>query len=175
MQGIRFMNYCNEFYGWYYSEGFRILALDFDEDIFCNIFNTNYEKCDQHYKIFTKWSPDVMDDNDGYVEDPTTVNINELNLSMEFHPGDTILFFKGNQIGSLGPHWSLPYFDETTLNNIRNSKYLDLLLPFLMKQDRKYLESLFPYICKHFDKNNCNINLLIGELKRLINEHTEES
>lgn len=59
---------------------------------------------------FTKYYPGVFDDYDGYVKSPRTllVKLNRnSNLSIEFHPGDTIFYLNGQEIGCTGPHFQL--------------------------------------------------------------------
>lgn len=83
---------------------------------------------------FTGYYPGVLDESDGYIVNPTTLEIpfakNKM-LKIEFHPGDTIYFINGNKIGSIGPHWKLqviPFKDIEQVLLMENGRQLFLLL-----------------------------------------------
>lgn len=59
---------------------------------------------------FTKYYEGVLDEEDGYVENPRKVIVDFANnnlLEIEFHPGDTIFYLNKENIGSTGPHFNL--------------------------------------------------------------------
>ena len=64
----------------------------------------------QFWDSFTGWDDSILDEGDGYLEDPAYID-EELNdecrLKIEFHPGDTIYYLNGNKVGSIGPHYEL--------------------------------------------------------------------
>ena len=62
---------------------------------------------------FTQYSEEIFDENDGYVDNPNTINLN-LNghdFRIEFHPGDTVYFLDGQEIGCTGGHFILKKID----------------------------------------------------------------
>lgn len=84
---------------------------------------------------FTKYYPEVFDDYDGYVKSPRTLmvefNLNS-NLSIEFHPGDTIFYLNKQKIGSTGPHFqlhSIAWDDFICLTMCRPAEAFFALLP----------------------------------------------
>ncbi len=57
---------------------------------------------------FTGFYEGVFDEYDGYVDDPTTLEIElqeDRKLFIEFHPGDTLYFLNEQQIGCTGPEY----------------------------------------------------------------------
>ena len=78
---------------------------------------TMYDLVQQVLPVDTQWSDTftksydgVFEDSDGYLNDPTTL-VASLEgddvLEIEFHPGDTIFYINGEEIGCTGPHWKL--------------------------------------------------------------------
>lgn len=83
---------------------------------------------------FTQSYDGVLDECDGYLENPTTLtahlNCHEV-LKIEFHPGDVIFFINEKNIGSIGPHpitRSYPYKKLEQLLNVPKGNLLFLLL-----------------------------------------------
>jgi hypothetical protein len=70
---------------------------------------------------FTKYYDGVLDDEDGYVENPRKVSL-ELNdknlLEIEFHPGDTIFYLNKENIGCTGPHFYIHKISWVELNEL---------------------------------------------------------
>ena len=85
---------------------------------------------------FTQYYDGVMEETDGYLEEPTTLTVplsSLETLKIEFHPGDTIFFINDEEIGCTGPHWKLraiPYQKVKSLLCLEDGELLfQLLLP----------------------------------------------
>ncbi len=110
----------------------------YDEKTDVSVTDLLLERCtleiERWWAAFTGYRPGVLDETDGYIDDPTTLearlptgNI----LRIEFHPGDTLYFINGEEVGSTGPHWKLQTiaFDEIEqLLAFENGRQLFLLL-----------------------------------------------
>ena len=62
------------------------------------------------WETFTGYYESVLDESDGYLEEPVTLNealSQDKILKIEFHPGDILYFINDEEIGSTGPHWKL--------------------------------------------------------------------
>ena len=113
-----------------------------DEDL--NYFiSHNYEYHDQWMDEFTGYYDGIFDECDGYLDDPTTLEI-ELStgekLYIEFHPGDTIFFIDDKEIGCTGPHYLIHKIDWSQFISYTNSLSSDkkmLLLPMLFIRDEE--------------------------------------
>jgi len=65
---------------------------------------------------FTGWYPGIFEESDGYSDDPATIHValaNNVQLRIEFHPGDRYWFLRGEggkeaMLANIGPHWALP-------------------------------------------------------------------
>lgn len=92
------------------------------------------EETEIWWDTFTGYYDGVLDENDGYLENPTTLETTlpgGKTLRIEFHPGDILYFINDEQIGSIGPHWKLqtiPYCDVEQLLSLENGRQLFLLL-----------------------------------------------
>ncbi|MDE5557004.1 MAG: immunity protein 19 [Ruminococcus sp.] len=62
---------------------------------------------------FIQYSEEIFGENDGYVDNPNTIdlNLNGHDFRIEFHPGDTVYFFDGQEIGCTGGHFILKKID----------------------------------------------------------------
>lgn len=105
---------------------------------------------------FTQYYDGVMEESDGYLEEPTTfitaLDDSEI-LKIEFHPGDTIFYLNDQKIGCTGPHWKLweiPYQRVKSLLSLENGALLfQLLLPMAVLQPEETAE-LKPILQKQF-------------------------
>lgn len=92
------------------------------------------QEIESYWKKFTGYYPGIFDECDGYVDNPTTLETpfaKDKTLKIEFHPGDTIYFINGKEIGCTGPHWKLQMiaFDEIEqLLPLKDGRQLFLLL-----------------------------------------------
>ncbi len=111
-------------------------SYDEEEDI--SVSELMYELCTDGigswWESFTGYYDGVLDESDGYLDDPTTLEVsltNERALKIEFHPGDILYFINDELIGSIGPHWKLqtvPYEEVKRLLALENGRQLFLLL-----------------------------------------------
>ena len=108
----------------------------FIEDI--SVSELMYELCTEEigswWERFTGYYAGVLDESDGYLEEPTTLEVllaKDRVLKIEFHPGDILYFINDELIGSTGPHWKLqtvPYEEVKRLLALENGSQLFLLL-----------------------------------------------
>lgn len=108
---------------------------------------------------FTKYYDGVLDEEDGYVENPRKVTIdlahNNL-LKVEFHPGDTIFYLNKDTIGCTGPHFNLHKISWTELKNLlvntdnKEWKFFFLLPMVFIKQNEidESLKIIIEYLTK---------------------------
>lgn len=86
------------------------------------------------WERFTGWYDGVLDERDGYLDDPAFLEVpltQGRTLKIEFHPGDTLYCIDGKEIGSTGPHWKLraiPYKELEELLPLEHGRQLFLLL-----------------------------------------------
>jgi len=99
---------------------------------------------------FTKYYEGVFDEEDGYVNNPRKLRV-ELNeksfLEIEFHPGDTVFYINGENIGCTGPHFyihKISWIDMLGL--VLKSKIVEeiffLLLPMVYVEENEINEAL---------------------------------
>lgn len=92
------------------------------------------EEIGRWWEKFTGYYDGVLDESDGYLDDPTTLEVTltqDKILKIEFHPGDILYFVNEEQIGSTGPHWELqtvPYEEVKQLLALENGRQLFLLM-----------------------------------------------
>ncbi|MBQ6554145.1 MAG: immunity protein 19 [Firmicutes bacterium] len=102
---------------------------------------------------FTNYNVEIFDINDGYTEDPNTI---ELKLSpkdtvyIEFHPGDTVFYLNGNKLGNTGGHYDIhkiswSAFKEYTVK-LSNEECM-LLIPMLFVTGEEKVE-LYDFLLK---------------------------
>lgn len=113
-------------------------AFDENSDTDLNDFITDeYEYDEDFINEFTQYSEDVFYTNDGYVDNPNTIEITLKNhiFKIEFHAGDTIYFLDNNEIGCTGPHFILRKISVQTFENlidgIEDARIPLLILPML--------------------------------------------
>lgn len=86
---------------------------------------------------FTQYSEEIFYENDGYVDNPNTIdlNLNGHDFRIEFHPGDTVYFLDGQEIGCTGGHFILKkidfrFFSEIT-DGIEDIRIFLLVMPMV--------------------------------------------
>lgn len=113
---------------------------------------------------FTGYYEGVLDENDGYLDNPTTLEalLSNKILKIEFHPGDILYFIDDEQIGSTGPHYKLrtiPYKEVAKLLSLKNGRQLFLLLlplVFIEEEDIQFVrEKIIEQTQNYFSKNIC--------------------
>lgn len=125
-------------------------AFDEDSDTDLNDFITDeYEFDEDFINEFTQYSEDVFYTNDGYVDSPNTIEIIDCRFKIEFHPGDTVYFLDGVQIGCTGGHFILKTVSTQTFRNlidsIEDARIPLLILPMLSadtEQDVIYIQKI---------------------------------
>ncbi len=126
-------------------------AYDAEEEISASdlMMELFTDKVGNWWNAFTGYDDDILDENDGYLEEPATL-ITTLpqgkTLKIEFHPGDILYFINDEQIGSTGPHWKLqtmPFRDIEQLLSLEKGRQLFLLLlPLAVLDNEKDHESV---------------------------------
>ncbi|MDE7431858.1 MAG: immunity protein 19 [Lachnospiraceae bacterium] len=124
-------NFWINYFGSCYPNGY-----DVEEDVSASeLMQELYtDEVGNWWEKFTGYYEGVLDESDGYVDDPTTLEevlLQDKILKIEFHPGDILYFINDEQIGSTGPHWELqtiPYKEVEQLLAKKNGRQLFLLL-----------------------------------------------
>ena len=119
----------------------------YDEEADVSVSELMEELCTEAvcewWKKFTGWYDGVLDESDGYLDDPAFLEApltQGRTLKIEFHPGDTLYYVDGEEIGSTGPHWKLrtvPYKELEKLLPLEQGWQLFLLLLPLASLERK--------------------------------------
>lgn len=90
---------------------------------------------------FTYYYDGVLEENDGYADKPRTLSfsINDDNkFKIEFHPGDTLFFLNGTQIGQTGPSYKIQVLKYEEISKaLDNETIFFLLLPLLSIQNKE--------------------------------------
>jgi hypothetical protein len=97
---------------------------------------------------FTKYYDGVLDEEDGYVENPRKLSVrlkNDNQLEIEFHPGDTVFYLNKENIGCTGPHFyihkiSLAKLKDLVLDSDYTEEKFFLLLPMVFVEENEIEE-----------------------------------
>lgn len=150
--GIKDISFDNHYFWFYFLETAFPNGYNEERDVSVGeiiekIFNIDINKATNWINNFTGYYEGVMDESDGYLENPNLLTIKlaqGIALNIEFHPGDTIYYFNSMQIGCTGPHWQLYCLTWKELieisNKAKESAYLFLLLlpiTAITKEDNK--------------------------------------
>ena len=107
VEDIDCLNFWINYFGCCYPNGY-------DESNDISVSELMEELCIEEvgnwWEQFTGYYEGVLDESDGYLENPTTLEEELLPgkiLKIEFHPGDILYFINGEQVGSTGPHYEL--------------------------------------------------------------------
>lgn len=103
------------------------------------------DECLAWWHEFTQYYDGVIEQSDGYLDEPTTLEAalgDGQTLAIEFHPGDTIYFIDGREIGCTGPHHiqlqSLPYaYIKSLLSREYGEQLFFLLLPMAVMEEQE--------------------------------------
>lgn len=115
-----------------YDEEEDVSVSDLMQEI--NMEGHSTEESRSWWDEFTGYYDGVLDESDGYVDEPATLEVmlpHGKGLKIEFHPGDTLYYINEEKIGSTGPHWELqtvPYEEIRRLLTLRQGCQLYLLL-----------------------------------------------
>ncbi len=155
----------SSFIPWFLMNNFPEGIDDSNE---CSLMELIQETCilDKEWiDKLTGYYDGVFDENDGYIDTPKAVVISLSNgdeLCVEFHPGDTIYYINGNQIGCTGPSYmirsiSLTQFFEYT-SNLNDSKKI-LLLPMvkITFEEKDELSNIINLVLSAVDMQGCSI------------------
>ncbi|MCM1326854.1 MAG: Imm19 family immunity protein [Bacteroidales bacterium] len=119
------------------------------------------------WKNFTKYYDGVLDETDGYIDNPEIVVCNltaTQTLKIEFHPGDTVYYVNDKQIACTGGHYSIQIFPFTNLlkyaEEINDNRIFFLLLPLtiIKRQDADNATQIISnYLKDIFEVHLCNL------------------
>lgn len=117
-------------------------SLDRETDqTLSEIISSLYDYNRQWADNFTGYYDGIFDEGDGYIDDPTTLEI-ELStrekLYIEFHPEDMLYFIDNEKIGCTGPHYFIHKYAWQKFVSYTCSLSCDkkiLLLPMLAVKD----------------------------------------
>ena len=88
-------------YGEAYCEELDMSIWDMEEEI---IRDGDLE----YWNEFTGWYEGIIEESDGYLDEPayfeTYIDAMNRTLKIEFHPGETVYFLDGEEVGCIGPH-----------------------------------------------------------------------
>lgn len=130
----------NKFFWLYFVSSSFPNALSENDELTLSEFmfeRYDYDAVKKWVNDFVQYKEDIIDDCDGYVDEPTTlcVVLNGNNYQIAFHPGDTIYYLNGKKIGCTGPAYEIQsitwdvYCD--LINGVKDPKIALLLLPIL--------------------------------------------
>ena len=123
------------------------------------------DECNR-WHTFTGYSEDIFDSSDGYAENPSAFEA-ELDggkrFRIEFHPGDTVYFIDGQEIGCTGPHGrklsAIPYREAAKWLGRENGEPMFLLLLPMVRlepKDAADAEQTVALLLEHiFDRDIC--------------------
>ena len=145
VEDIDYLNFWINYFGCCYPNGY-------DESNDISVSELMEELCTEEvgnwWEQFTGYYEDVLDESDGYLDNPTTLEeelLPDKILKIEFHPGDILYFINDEQIGSTGPHYELqtiPYEKVEQLLSLKNGRQLFLLLLPLAFIDEEEVQSV---------------------------------
>lgn len=151
----------NDFWQFFIRTNFPTTLNEADETIWDVMDKNGYCFNSKWVNEFTKKYDGVFEINDGYLDNPTAIQIDMNNntiLTIEFHPGDNIYFINECEIGSTGPSYSLKkiswneYCEYTRNLDYKNSF---LLLPMVYIKDTE-TTALRAHIVKIFETLKIN-------------------
>lgn len=97
----------------------------------------NYHTVEKWVNDFVQYTETIIDDCDGYVDEPTTlcIMLNENYYQIAFHPGDTIYYLNGKEIGCTGPAYKIQSMTWRVycalIDGVKDPRIALLLLPVL--------------------------------------------
>lgn len=143
---------------WYgfIASAFVSIAYDPETDVsLADIIEDNKLADTAWWDQFTGYYDDVIEDADGYVDDPRTLLYDlapTQTLKIEFHPGDIVYSINDCQIGCTGGEYQLQVFPFADLlkyvDEIKDNRIFLLLLPLttITKQDLDQARQKLSYI-----------------------------
>ncbi|MDE5792773.1 MAG: immunity protein 19 [Oscillospiraceae bacterium] len=134
----------NKFFWLYFlSSSFPNALSESDESTLSEFMfaHYDYDKIKKWVDDFVQYTENIIDDCDGYVDEPTTLCIvlNENNYQIAFHPGDTIYYLNGGKIGCTGPSYEIQSITWNVycdlIDGVKDTRIALLLLPVLNLDD----------------------------------------
>lgn len=112
-------------------------ALDEETDLSLpEIIEENKAADINWWKNFTKWYDGVLEETDGYIDEPETLICNltsSQTLKIEFHPGDTVYYVNDRQIAATGGEYSIQIFSLVDLLHYMKSRNDSRIFLLLLK------------------------------------------
>lgn len=110
----------------------------------------------------------VFDENDGYIENPKTINLRlstGVLLFIEFHPGDTLYYIDRNMIGCTGPDYSIrkilfSQFVEYTKEMNEEEKIFLLPMLRVCNNEKELALNLIETILSNYELQKCKLDKL---------------
>ncbi len=130
----------NKFFWLYFISTSFPNAMDEELDIsLADFIYENYDciSAQKWVDSFVQFSEDILNENDGYVDDPNTIDLllNKNNFRIEFHPYATVYIFNNEKIGVTGGNFKIRTLSwenfNLLINNCTNPKIPLLILPVL--------------------------------------------
>lgn len=171
----------NEFFWLYFFSTAFPLAIDTKEDVCLSDFiYENYDcvsAASEWVDSFVQYTDGVMEENDGYTDNPTSVVLSVENEEyiVQYHPGDTLYLQNGRTIASTGPHYDIHKLDfqlfQSITEKIDDFQKTLLILPIvsIKKSEEKVAKELiYKLILKlpvKSDHHNKIVDMIIEGLK----------
>lgn len=137
----------NEFFWLYYISASFPQAYDEESDTALSDFlYENYpelsdEKCEEWIDELVQFSEDAADENDGYIDDPNTIELllNNNSFKIEFHPCATVYILNNEEIGAAEGEYKLRTLSWENFSllteNCADPKIPLLILPVLALEE----------------------------------------
>lgn len=144
----------NEFFWLYFLSTAFPLAINTKEDIDLSDFIYENYGCNpsasEWIDSFVQYTDGIMEENDGYVDNPTSVVlwIENQEYIVQYHPGDTLYLQNGRIIASTGSHYDIHKFDfqlfQSITERIDDFQKAILILPIISvkKSEEKVAKEL---------------------------------
>lgn len=133
------------FHFWLY-----FLSTSFPESLDSETDETLAEFLAAHYdcEAAQEWADDFVQcaagtvNDDGYAENPTMIEVplQGVTLAIAFHPGDTIFYLDGQEIGCTGPHYQIRCISASEFLSLIDGiecRKAALLLPLVSVHDNE--------------------------------------
>lgn len=154
-------NFWINYFGCCYPNGYDELNDVSVSELMAELYT---EEAGTWWAQFTKYYEGVLDESDGYLDAPATLEeqLPDKSLKIEFHPGGILYYFNNEQIGNIGPHWELQtisYKEVEQLLTLKNGRQLFLLLlplAYIKKEEIPSVrEKVTEQMKNYFSENLC--------------------
>lgn len=145
------------FINWFVMSNFPE-GIDEEEDISLSEILSSSPIDKEYIDQLTQFYDGVFDEYDGYVECPNAIRL-DLNgnvYEVEFHPGDTVYYLNGEQLGCTGPEYftrKIPLDRYREFSDNLSSKEKLFLLPMLKAavEEKEEVFQIIDEIMQNFD------------------------